>query len=245
MVLFLNTNVQCQLLNSSLTELHRLQGLRIENMFNENRDSIFQLFDSLAYQLMVSNELCQSSLDSSAIYKISSNYDSDISLAYSFINNWVRSSVDDRIRLFSWDDLGGGSYHTYTNYLQYKTSDNRCITTPFDTLHSNIEVGYYQIDKFIKDETHIYVFLGYGTYGGGQQHKRIRLFEFVDDQPEERFDLYPNGKDLVVFSNRGQDPEIVLDKQEGIIRYMNYHYDKEIGFYQQDFTLETIQLFRK
>lgn len=220
-----------------------MQELRLQNIFSEKRDSIFNLFDISVQRLIMSAEFCNSQLDSTTFQSNSSNSDEGIHLAYTFMNNLVKCSSDQKIRVFSWDDLGWGSYHTYTNYLQYKTNSGNCKTIPFDTIQNNVEVGYYRIETLNKENRIIYVLFGYGTYGGGQQHKNIRFFEFINDEPKECFELYPNGIDLVVYSNRGQNPDIKLDKEKGIITYKEFLFNEDTGFYEQEFKQNTISLF--
>ncbi len=232
-----------QPMDSLFIEVGRMQELRLQNIFSEKRDSIFNLFDITVQRLIMTTEFCNFQLDSTTFQSNSSNSEEGIHLAYTFINNSVKCSSDQKIRVFSWDDLGGGSHHTYTNYLQYKTNTGNCKTIPFDTIQNNVEVGYYQIETLEIENQIIYILYGYGTYGGGQQHRNIRLFEFINDEPKECFELYPNEKDLVLYSNRFQNPDIKFNKEKRIITYKEYLFNEDTGFYEQEFKQNAITLF--
>ena len=243
--LFCSINIIAQSLDSLFIKVQRMQELRLQNIFSEKRDSIFNLFESSIQKLFFSQEFCDTTLDSSFFYINPKTSDDGIYLAYSFINNLVNCSNDQKIRIFSWDDLGGGSYHTYTNYLQYRIDNGKCKIIPFDTLQDNLEVGYYKIETLNIENRNIYIFFGYGTCGGGQHHKNIRFFEIVNNEPKECFDLYPNGKDIVIFSNRSQNPDIKFDKQRGLITYKQFVFNEDMEFYENEFELKTIRLFDK
>lgn len=238
-----STSLISQQIDSLFIEVKRMQELRLQNIFSEKRDSIFNLFDISVQRLMISTEFCNFQLDSTTFQSNPSKSDEGMHLAYTFINNLVKCSSDHKIRVFSWDNLEGGSYHTYTNYLQYKTINGNCKTIPFETIQNNVEVGYYRIEKVSKENRIIYIIFGYGTYGGGRQHKNVRFFELINDEPKECFKFYSNGIDLVVYSNRNQNPDIKLDKEKGIITYREFLYNEETGFYGQEFIQKTVVIF--
>ena len=55
-----------------------------------------------------------------------------------FMNNVVITTVG-QIKIYSWDDLGGGSYHS-TRTIQ--NGRRNCFTKQLDTNEHDSEVGY-------------------------------------------------------------------------------------------------------
>ena len=244
-ILFCFTKMNSQSINTLLKEVHQLREQRVKHMFSDKRDSIFTLFDTRVQELIRSAEFCDYELDSLFVDHGDSKVKSGKYLAYRFMNNLMKCSSDQKLRIFSWDDLGGGSYHSYTNYIQYKDKHGKCITKPFDEHPFDTEVGYYNIESLTKNKRTIYILFGYGTYGGGQHHRNIRFIEFVNDQAKECFEWYPNGKNLVIYSSRGQNPEITFDKEKAMISYKAFVFNDDIGFYEKEFELKKIFLFPK
>lgn len=234
--------LQAQSTDSLLLEVHRLQNLRLTHYADEQRDSIFLLFEEAMQSWLTSPTSCAWRFDSTKLASLPVASEGK-QLAYGFMNRLVTSSADERLRLYSWDELWGGSYHSYTNYLQYRTPDGTCKVMPFDTVPDNTEVGYYQVDTYeLSASRSIYVLFGYGTYGGGKQHYAVRFFEFVAGEPRECLELYPNGEDLVIFCNRWQNPEVQFDPSTGTIMFKEFAYDRDVGFYRDEFTVREVLL---
>lgn len=239
----MNLSLFAQPIDSLFQQAKRLEVLRYENIFSEQRDSIFGLFDSTMFQLLTHPDFCDVK-SNGLLGSMKEPIDSlqGVDLAYGFMNNLIcAESSDERIRLFSWDELSGGSGHSYVNYIQINGDDGRCVVMPFDTTMDNLEVGYYKIDKWLLDERSIYIFVGFGTYGGGLQHWRIRFFEFNGDQIHEIFEYYPDGYQWSIQCNRSQTPGILLDSSDNSISYKQFLTSLEMdGFYGEEY--ETVRI---
>lgn len=221
-----------------LNEVNELYELGLKFDSYEKRDSIYSKLDSTIQYLFKHKKICSFSFDSTKIMKNNSNKKNlkGKKLAYSFMNKInVTSSEDDKIRIFSWNNLGGGSFHTYSNYIQFQKKDQSCQVIPIDTAQNSTEVGYYKIIDFSCNDRMVYLFMGYGTYGGGKHHYSIRFFEINDDWLKEIYEFYPNKKDLVIYSNRSQDSDIKFDKNSIELSYKKFNYDKDTGFYKDEF----------
>lgn len=146
-----STSLKSQPIDSLLLEIETLQSLRLKHIFDEKMDSIFRLFDKTIEKLFVHEDLCNIiPFDSTIFLRNPSKSDEGEFLAYSFMSNLVTCSSDNKVSLFSWDDLLGGSYHEYTNYLVQKTSDGKCKAIPFDRGEDVLQVGYYRIEVLNK-----------------------------------------------------------------------------------------------
>ncbi len=189
-------------IDSLFSKVTHAQKLRLQNIFSEERDSIFSEFETTINLLFNCKTLCTKLPDTSNHYFLVNKLQKETigkTLAYAFMNNIV-ISTSENFRIYSWDNLDGGSSHSYTNYLLYMNEAD-CIIFPMDTSNQDLEVGYYYI-KQIKD---YFIAFGYGTYGGGKQHFIIRLFKNEDGKIAEYNEGYPEGQPIVIHSNRSQN----------------------------------------
>ncbi|WNJ19306.1 hypothetical protein [Pontibacter sp. G13] len=232
--------VRAQSLDSLFMKVENLRQQRITHYSDSLRDSVFQLFEAAIIEIAAHPEFCHLTPQDSA--EDTTSY-SGRDYAYSFMNHstWV-FSPDGRLRICSWDDLGGGSYHSYTNYLQFRDESGACTTLPIDTATYSTEVGYFKIAQAEIESGRLYIALGYGTYGGGKQHYRVRFFQLEEGTLREREAWYPDGQELTVVCNRPQNPELTYDPDTQTISYLEFEYDEDTGFYNETFTRRKILL---
>jgi len=215
------------------------QKLRLKNIFTEKRDSVFEKFDKSIEKLLNHPDFCKTSFDSSKKYFLVDklkNETKGVNLAYSFINNIVvTNSANKKIRIFSWDDLGGGSCHYYTNYIQIPDDSGKCIINSFNASEFIPEVGYYQIEEINDSGKKVYMIIGYGTYGGGKHHWLIRFFEIKNNELVECKEYYQNYDVFIISSNRSQEIDLKINVKKKTISYKKYKYEEDAGFYTNDF----------
>ena len=230
--------------DSLIYKLNELQKSRLDYCFKDNRDWVFDKFDSVTFQLFNLQEYCHFTPDTSCYYFLSNNSVPDnkgITLAYAFMNNIVYChSNDNKLSAYSWDGLGGGSYHSYSGYIQY-TGSTSCKTIPFNDFGQKPEVGYYKLEQISENNRTFYLLFGFGTYGSGKQHYNIRIFEIKNDSLIECFACYPNGEDLVIGCNRVQDISLKFDSNKKELYFKKYNFDNEIGFYSDDYIIRRYQ----
>ncbi|MEO1033834.1 MAG: hypothetical protein AAFX55_20805 [Bacteroidota bacterium] len=239
LVLFLVATLGAQGQTDALfSNVNRAQKLRLKHTFSEQRDSVFYSFDTAINALLSSSEVCRELPDTTNHYFLINKL-KDISpkskhisigqkLAYAFMNNIVITSSG-QIKIYSWDDLGGGSYHSYTNYLQYTDDKGNCITNPIDTKEEDSEVGYYDIVQ----TGNYYIAFGYGTYGGGKQHFLIKILKYQNNAVIEL-------NQLEIGSNRSQNIDLKYNPKDSTISYKAYKFESDVGFYSEDY--ETLNL---
>lgn len=233
-------------IDTIIRNVNELQLLRLKNIFSDSRDSIYAEFDTSIIKLFQYNDFCNYRIDSSYQFFLNSASlvdDSSITLTYALINNIVyTTSQDNKLRIFSWDNLEGGSYHTYENFIQFNNNKNHCEIIQLDTLESDPEVGYYKIFQISDNENIYYLLFGHGTYGGGQHHKIIKILTIKNQKIVECFDFYPNSDRLLIFSNRAQEIGLKYNEQKKEIIFKQYKFDDDIGFYTNDFDLIKYEL---
>lgn len=194
---------------------------RLNAIFNERRDSVFNVFTQTMDTLLSQSDYCTASLDSLAT-RVS-----------------LQKSPDQRVQIISWDNLSGGSFHYYTSYLSIITKQGQCKSWEIDTDNQPeeryIEAGYYQVDTIYDNELTYYLLLGYGTYGGGKHHWVTRIFEATNDSLVECIRCYPNLAPIVVYTNRTQNPNLVYNSKTRTLSFQLFHYDDDGGFYSDVF----------
>ncbi|MEL6539086.1 MAG: hypothetical protein AAFQ98_26955 [Bacteroidota bacterium] len=129
------------------SKVNTAQRLRLENKYSEERDSIIAYFNTTISELLNSKDACSQLPDTSNHYFLVNQLKQEtegITIAYGLINNVVITTEGD-LKVYSWDDLEGGSFHSYINYLQYVDAQGTCNTYPMDTGQDDPEVGYYDI----------------------------------------------------------------------------------------------------
>lgn len=128
----------------------------------------------------------------------------------------IITSTDNNLRVFSWDELNGGSWHIYNSIYSY--DDNLKKRVDFFKLKedntSNVlltDASYYEIHHV---EDRKYLIEGYGTHGGGEDFFVFRLVDF----DVERIDCKKcfEGENIFVFQkSRGLDlkPEYLIKEK--------------------------------
>jgi len=219
--------------------VNKAQKERLENKFSESRDSIFTKFDAAIKDLFNHQEICNEFPDRANNYFLInglSNEKQGKTLAYAFMNNIVISSSDDAmLKIYSWDNLGGGTQHSYTNYILFKDKNESCKVLPFDTSENSDEVGYYYIKKLNHPKKNLYLVFGYGTYGGGKQHYVVRILELNESGLAECLECYPEQKILKIGSNRSQNIDLNFDTHKQSVSFKQFRFDDEVGFFSKDY----------
>ncbi|MEM7368295.1 MAG: hypothetical protein AAF587_06805 [Bacteroidota bacterium] len=220
-----------------INEVNELHQQRRKMYSSEKKDSIFLAFDQKIQELLYHPDFCGNWWNSlgQPFSKNAADVKGEV-LAYSLINDvMICSSDDDRMLLVSWDDLGGGSYRSYSNYMLYKNDFGVCQTIKLDSAKEGHEVGYYQIERVQQKDRVWYFLFGYGTYGGGRHHRAVKILEQSDTGFQECLGCYPNGEDLVVFAPRLFEIDLQYDPVNREISYKQFAFDEETGFYSGEY----------
>lgn len=141
------------------------------------------------------------------------------------------SSEDKKLRIFSWDELNGGSSHIFNSLYQYNKGNTLAVGYLTDLSVSNqsifLEISYYQIIGLDQNK---YLVFGYGTHGGGQEFYTIRLLNFTDDVVSDCDQCF-NGDDQLVFTKpRSAKVRPIFDNKSKTLRFPEFKEDEETGF---------------
>lgn len=212
-------------LDSLETQAIYQQKIRSKNIFSDQRETVFAAFDSTIQQIFAHPDVCDYPFDS----------------LRQFIS--VVSSDDGKLRIFSWDNLGGGTYHTYTTYLEYHSEDGACKAWEIDiepkryvdTIPIPVEVGFYRVAEVREGEKQYYLLFGAGTYGGGKKHAAIKVYTEENGMLVPCTSCYEGKSPLVIHSNRGQDCELMYDDKTRELSFKAFEFDDDIGFFTSTF----------
>ncbi len=222
--------------NAQITPIEKLEAdavnkfeARFDYYHSPERDSIFNLFDSTFIALSQHPKFRDAPLDS-------------LSESCSIV-----TSENKKIRIFSWDNLGGGSYHDYTTYLEFNPGDGEysfsLIEDEQQDFWEHTEVGFYKIETITEADKTYYLLFGSGTYGGGKKHATVQVYIEENGKLDKCHNCFPSGTELNNTCNRTQDHQISYDASAKSIRYKTFIPDEDSGFYSNDFK-EKVLLFQ-
>ncbi|MFT5777741.1 MAG: hypothetical protein ACI837_000689 [Crocinitomicaceae bacterium] len=215
-------------------ESGKLQQDRLAEMFGENRDSIFQIFDSTLYRLFTHAIKVDDSTLINTDYFLVDSYSTKmkpVAIAYSLINKVVVSnSKDEKLRIISCDNLDGGSWHEYTNIIQTFDSQGAPRTQKLNPESTEKSVGYYNIEQITDDSSTFYIAFGYGSEGSGNHHRVVKVFKDFGDSIGV-MDCFAGKSTLEIVSKRWQDVELAYNETKKTLCYREYieSYDEENG----------------
>ncbi|MBL6964041.1 MAG: hypothetical protein ISR55_09460 [Bacteroidetes bacterium] len=218
---FISSLTFCQKSNGYLHEmdiqLGRLCSNRQHHVFSDQRSHVFGVFDSLLLDVAQLSESFHNSFDSleRCIY--------------------ISFSNDHTVKCYAYDNLEGGSSHTYTNIVSFYNGNNVFVSHKLTPDLRSPMVGFTAIHRIKPKHLKLYLFTGYGTYGDGKQHMSLQLFKIDGFSLTECFDCYEDYSPLYFEQNRIQDFDIEFDENLQQIKAKVYQYNNETGFYTEEF----------
>ena len=137
----------------------------------------------------------------------------------------IISSEDKKLRLFSWDEMTGGTMHQMAVLAQHKDDINNVYCENLDSDFYGDEmvitdIIFYEInDVLIQDIPH-YVAFGWGPFGGGSHFKIVKVFNI---------DKYEISNDNKIFKpNDELSSKIYLSTSRGTKINLYYDYENQI-----------------
>ncbi|MBD0776402.1 hypothetical protein HPE56_01245 [Maribacter sp. ANRC-HE7] len=164
-----------------------------------------------------------------------------INVKYDSLSKFVRiiSSEDDKLRIFSWNEFSGGTWHIYNSMYQYKINNELAVgfltTTENHNIIDNTEVYHYQIHRIDNDK---YLVKGYGTHGSGKEFYVFRLLSFSDGVLKDCNGCFHGDDKFMYEITRGHDelipqynPETKEISYHGLVEtYIDGDLDSPSGF---------------
>ena len=148
----------------------------------------------------------------------------------------LTTSTDKKLRVFSWDNISGGTWHDYVALYQY--ADQGKVVT--GKLHTGMETGtgdytdaWYHKIYTIDSTSPKYLVLGYGTHGGGHHFYIARLLEYKQGQLTDVEKAFGDKTYLSVIMPRHIKEEPIFNSEKKEIQFPEFVIDEETGFYQR------------
>ena len=220
LLIFINGN----LLFSQTVDFQKAESELISEYQNYRNSDYDIRFDSLRAKLkiQIENILC--------------DYNS-FDYPFDSLSNYVKiiKSNDNKVRMFSWDELTGGTWHDMAVIIQYKISNRKIKTQWIDSDISEEPAGitddilYKIYDVDINKHPH-YLCFGWGTYGAGHHHNSILIFSIENDSLKVCSDCIEKNYSIIK-APRSKKIDMKFDKVENIISFNEFEYNDESGFY--------------
>jgi len=165
------------------------------------------------------------------------------------LNTEIRiiQSEDKLLRVFSWDELSGGTWHDMASFAQFKTTTGNIHVRQLDTereveLSTHTDVVINKIHQIkIGHKTH-YLLIGWGTHGAGHHHMTAQIFSIVDEKLVKCTTCFESGEDLVVESARSYPPKITYNPATGEITHNEFVEGENSGFLEPTGKVITLKL---
>lgn len=155
----------------------------------------------------------------------------------------ITSSEDKKLRIFSWDNFNGGTWHDFQSIFQYQETPNsplkiysekipetEATSSEEKLLYS--DVSWYKIES-IATATHPnqYLIFGYGTHGGGNDFFTLEVIRLEVGN----FSICPdciNGQStFTTFKSRNDDQAPQYDPTTKKVQIKEYKEDPKTGNY--------------
>ncbi len=165
--------------------------------------------------------------------------DKAISFPFDSLSNTIKviASKDKKLRIFSWDELNGGSWHIYNSAFQYDAEGktHSGILSLNDSVNDELlhytDVIHFEIEDVDKG---LYLVKGYGTHGSGKDFYVYRLLSFEKGKVADCSSCFDGEDRLVFIKPRGDKVSPKYDKEKKEITYLemkpSFHDGEETGF---------------
>jgi len=149
----------------------------------------------------------------------------------------IISSIDGKFRVFSWDELTGGTMHDMAVIVQYRSKNGEVKTERIDGDIGDDSIGFtdaiqFQVHDILINKQPYYLCFGWGTYGSGLHHNTIMVFRITNDNVELcESCVTPNYSFLQ--GPRSGDFDLQYDPELLEISFNDFLYDISIGDYKK------------
>ncbi|MET6989183.1 hypothetical protein [Sediminicola arcticus] len=157
----------------------------------------------------------------------------------------IKTSPDNKIKFYSWDDLTGGTWHNINCVAQFETDNGKIIVQQINS-GKEAELGrytdseIYEVFELNTEIEKLYLTIAWGTHGSGQQHQIVQIFRINGDTLLKCNSCFADNKDLVIEYPRSEKANLTFDPVKNILHFNEFKFDEEKGRYKA--TGKTISL---
>lgn len=160
----------------------------------------------------------------------------------------IRTSADKKIKFYSWDEMGGGTWHYITCLAQFKSNNGKIIVQQLNTESKGESADFtdseiYKVYDIFINGKKFYLTLAGGTYGSGHQHEIVQVFSIIADRLVKCTSCFADNRDLIIEYPRSKKANLVFNPKTNEITYSGFKHNVDEGFYEvtgQTITLKLI-----
>ncbi|HPF10083.1 MAG TPA: hypothetical protein PKW08_07315 [Flavobacteriaceae bacterium] len=146
------------------------------------------------------------------------------------------ASDDGKVRVLSWDEATGGTWHDMAVLVQYLAADGSLHVEWIDSDIAEEPNGLtpdllYEMHTLKTDQDTYYLCFGWGTFGSGHHHNSLFVFSIADTGVTV-CDACIDERLQFIFAPRGAQIDLRYDTAQWCIRFNTFVMDNETGFYR-------------
>ena len=167
----------------------------------------------------------------------------------------IISSQDKRLRLYSWDEMTGGTWHQMAALAQYTNEAGNiyCENLDSDFYGDETDISdiiFYKINDVVIQNIPNYIVFGWGTFGGGSHFKIVKVFTIIGNKITDNNKIFKlNDKlisELYLSTSRSNKINLDYNSKNQVIEFDEFRRpsenEEEMGYMHPIPTGNTIKL---
>jgi hypothetical protein len=138
----------------------------------------------------------------------------------------IRVSQDKKLKFYSWEDIHGGVRQSLNCVAQFKSKNGDIIVQELscDINNDFTDSGIYKVYDIVYDSTIMYLTFAFGSYGGGNQHEIVQVFQIDGDILRKMTSCFEDSQDLVIEYPRWEKLDLLYDTINNAISFNEFVY---------------------
>lgn len=144
----------------------------------------------------------------------------------------IKTSPDQKIKFYSWDDQTGGTWHNINCVAQFEATNGKIIVQNISTgreaeLSEFTDSAVYEIFELGTGAEKLYLTFASGTHGSGQHHQIVQLFRINGDTLLKCNSCFAGNKDFVIEYPRSEKANLAFDPAKNSLNFNEFGFDAE------------------
>ena len=160
----------------------------------------------------------------------------------------IVTSIDKKLRVFSWDEMDRGSRHSIVAVAQYLSQrgapELRFITPENDDSDGSALMSIIsKVELLINRNGRCYLTIGWGTLGGGMQHLNLHVYKIIGRELVDCKTCFPGADQdgYTIQWPRAYKADLKFDSIAKSISYNEYPYIDSIDSFSSKFNRATLE----
>jgi len=149
----------------------------------------------------------------------------------------IVQSNDKQLRIFSWDDLTGGTWHALSVLAQFVTAQGEVKVKALSEGDEGMTGAYTDViisqihEIEIGGQLH-YLTIGRGTHGSGHHHALAQIFIIINNQLKACKQCFATNDHLAVVAPRSSKINLMFHPVEMKLSHNEFTYNDETGLFK-------------